>query len=687
MTDAVRPSHPFAGPSPLPYGLPPFADVTPAGFRAAFEDGMAAQRVEIDAIVDAPDPATFDNTVVAMERSGRLLRRAQRVFWLLTSADTTPELEAIETEYATRFAAHADSIMLDRRLSERIRTLDLRRDELGLDAEQTRLLEKYRQDFARSGAELDEPSRARLAELNLELADGTTRFGTNLLADTNDAAVHFDDRSELAGLDDDAISAAAEAARQRGLDGYLITLVLPTHQPALESMRDPLSRRRLLAAAQARGSRGNAYDNRELARRLAVLRAERAALLGYPTHSDYVLADRTAKDNASVDAMLHQIIPAAIANARREHDELVAAKAADGDPEPFEAADWAYYAARVRRDRYAFDAAATRPYLVLERVLVDGVFHAANLLYGLTFEARDDLTAYNADVRVFEVFDADGSGLGLFVADYFTRDGKRGGAWSESLVAQSHLFDERPVVANNMNIPKPPPGGFALLTQDEVATMFHEFGHALHALLSDVTFPRLSGTAVARDFVEFPSQVNEMWLGRPAVLGRYARHAADATPMPAGLAEALAAPPTFNQGFETVASVAATWIDLAWHRLTHAEALQVSDVEEFEARALAEVGLDLDTIPPRYRGPYFNHIFAGGYSAGYYSYLWSEVLDADTVEWFGEHGDDLRAAGELFRNALLRRGGSVPEMEMYEAFRGRPPRIEPLLARRGLLGD
>ncbi|GAA3605896.1 M3 family metallopeptidase [Microlunatus ginsengisoli] len=684
MSADVRPSNPFAEPSPLPYGLPPFAECTPAALEAAFEQGMAAQLAEVEAIVATPGPATFDNTLEALERSGRLLRRAQRVFWLLTSADTNPELEALETAYAPRFAVHADEIMLNRRLFDRIDALYAERAQLGLDAEQVRLLERYHTDLSRAGAALDEPSRLHLADLNRQIAECSTAFGTNLLADTNDSAVLFSDVAELDGLGPDAIGAAAEAARQRGLDGYLITLVLPTHQPALESLHEPASRRRLLAAAQSRGSRGNAYDNRDLIRRLAVLRAERAELLGYRSHSDYVLADRTAKDNASVDDMLHRIIPAATANASREAAELAAAKRADGDDAPFEASDWAYYAARVRRDRYAFDASAIRPYVELERVLTDGVFAAATLLYGLGFVVRDDLAGYHPDVVVYEVFDADGSGLGLFVADFFTRDGKRGGAWSESLVPQSRLLGERPVVANNLNVPKPPAGSPALLTQDEVATLFHEFGHALHALFSDVSYPRLSGTAVARDFVEFPSQVNEMWLSWPAVLDGYARHVDDGSPLPPELAAALRNPPTFNQGVETVASLAATWIDLAWHRLTRAEAAAVTDVAEFEARALAEAGLDLDAIPPRYRGPYFNHVFASGYSAGYYSYLWSEVLDADTVEWFREHAGDLRAAGQAFRDALLSRGGTAPELELYDAFRGRPARIEPLLARRGL---
>jgi peptidyl-dipeptidase Dcp len=684
VTSDPRPSRPCTDPSPLPYGIPPFAEIEAGSFPELFEAGMAAHRAEVEVIAANPEAPTFANTVVELERSGRQLDRARRVFFLLTSADTNEELEAIEARYAARFAAHADAVQLDRRLYARVAAIHDRREALDLSPEQLRLLERYHTDLVRAGAALDAEDQGRLSELNLELAELSTQFGTNLLADTNDSAVLFSDAAQLAGFSEDALAAAAEAARGRGLEGFLITLVLPTHQPALEVLQHPEARRRLLTAAQQRGARGNAFDNRDLVLRMAALRAERAALLGYRSHSDYVLADQTAGDNATVDAILHQIIPAAAANARREAADLAAAKAEDGDDSPFEAADWAYYANRLKRDRYAYDLAATRPYFELDSVLVDGVFGAANLLYGLTFARRDDLVAYHRDVGVYEVFDADGSGLGLFLADFFTRDGKRGGAWSESVVVQSRLLDERPVVANNLNVPKPPAGGVALLTVDEVGTLFHEFGHALHALLSDVTYPRLSGTAVARDFVEFPSQVNEMWLSWPSVLAGYARHVDDASPLPEPLATVLGHPPTFNQGYETVTSVAATWIDLAWHRLNHDESLAVSDVAAFEAAALTEVGLEIDVVPPRYRGPYFNHIFGGGYSAGYYSYLWSEVLDADTVEWFTERGDDLRAAGARFRDALLSRGGSVPEMAMYEAFRGRPPRIEPLLARRGL---
>ena len=439
----------------------------------------------------------------------------------------------------------------------------------------------------------------------------------------------------------------------------------------------------------ARGGRGNDHDNNDIVRQIVTLRAERAELLGYPTHSDYVLADRTAESNEKLDAMLRQVITPAVTNAQSERDELAAAMAADlgTDPDDFAPWDWSYYAEAVKRQRYDLDTNALRPYFEVDRTLRDGVFFAATQLYGVTFAEREDLQAYHPDAVVFEVSNADGSPLGLFVGDYFTRDSKRGGAWMNSLVSQSRLLDERPVVLNNMNLPKPPPGQPALMTLDEVSTMFHEFGHALHGLFSDVTYPRVAGTGVSRDFVEYPSQVNEMWLTWPEVIANYTRHHESGDQLPQHVIDKLEEAATFNQGFETVTYLAATWIDLCWHRLSRDEAqtLTVSP-QEFERQALAEVGLDLDTVPPRYSSAYFNHIFASGYASGYYSYIWSEVLDADTVEWFKESGGLQRANGDVFRAELLSRGGSAPEMGFFEAFRGRPPQIDALLKRRGLTG-
>ena len=679
-------SHPFSSASTLPYGLPDFAQIRVEDFRTALDEGMAQELAEVALISDDPAEPTFANTVEALERSGQVLGRVSRVFYNQTASDTSPALQEIEAEYAARFAAHHDAILLDRGLFARLAALWDDRESLGLDAEQLRVLERYHLDHVRAGAALGPAQQDRLRALNAALADASTDFGTRLLADTNDSALHLVDVADLEGLSEDAVAAAQEAARARGLEGYLITLVLPTHQPALESLARPAVRRRLLEASLARGRRGNAYDTTELVRRIVSLRAERAELLGYPTHSDYVLADRTAESNATLDAMLDQLFAPAVANAKAEETVLAAAMAADGETGEFAASDWAYYAQRVKRERYAFDTSTLRPYFEVRTTLVDGVFHAAEQLYGITFAPRPDLQAYHPEAEVFEVHDADGSALGLFVGDYFTRDSKRGGAWMNSLVSQSHLLGQRTVVVNNMNIPKPPPGQPALMDPDQVGTMFHEFGHALHALLSDVTYPRVAGTSVARDFVEYPSQVNEMWMTWPSVLEHYARHHRTGEPLSGDVVARMEESSIFNQGHDTVAYLGASVIDLAWHRMTTEDVAAFDgDLTAFEERALSARGLDLGSVPPRYRSSYFNHVFAGSaYSAGYYSYIWSEVLDADTVEWFTESGGLTRELGDTFRAALLARGGSRPEMACFEDFRGRPPEIGPLLVRRGL---
>jgi peptidyl-dipeptidase Dcp len=704
-------SNPFFVASDLPYHLPPFADIALEHFRPALDTGMAEQLAEVAGIAGAETPPTFANTIEALERSGRTLDRVRRVFWCLTSADTTPELQAIETEYAPKLSAHADAITLDRALFARIDDLHDRRDALGLDAESAKLLDRYHLDFVRAGAALGEQDQDRLRALNAELATLSTEFGVRLLAAAKGSAVHVTDVAELEGLSDDAIAATAEAATARGLDGYLIELILPTHQPVLSSLRNRELRRRVLAASLGRGS-GDETDTSEIVRAMVVARARRAVLLGYPTHSDYVLADRTVGSNARLDETLQQLIPAAVENAHRDQARLAAALAADTGDRDFGAHDWAYYAERVdaagggdregddgseSEDHSAGedgdagggagpDAAALRPYFELTRAVEEGVFGAAEAVYGLTFRRRADLVGYHPDVVVYEVADAAGDPVGLFLGDYYTRPGKQGGAWMESLVTQSRLLGQLPVVVNNLNLAKPPAGQPTLVSMDEIRTLFHEFGHALHGLLSAVTYPRLSGTAVSKDFVEYPSQVNEMWGTDPQMLARYARHLETGDPLPADQVAALQLGGGSDQARETVSFLAATWLDLAWHRLTEAEVDDaVSDIDAFEARVLGAVGLDVATIPPRYRSRHFNHIFSSGYAAGYYSYIWSEILDADTVEWFAEHRDRLREAGDVFRTELLSRGGSGDEMAYFEAFRGRPPRIEPLLRRRGLL--
>ncbi|GEL16523.1 M3 family metallopeptidase [Pseudonocardia asaccharolytica] len=676
--------NPFLAPSPLPYQLPDYRRIIDEHYLPAFEHGMAQQRAEVEDIAANPQPPTFENTIVALERSGQVLTRVSAVFFGRASAHTNSAIEQLQAEIAPRLAAHRDAIELDPRLVARIRDLHDRRDALDLDPESLRLLERYHLDAVRAGAELGEADQQRLRALNAELSTLSTVFGTRLLAEMNDSAVAVDDPARLDGLPPDAIAGLASAATARGRDGYLLTLVLPTGQPALASLTDRELRARLFDASASRGARGNDNDTRELVLRLVALRAERARLLGFANHAEYVIADSTAGSVENVTALLAGLVPAAVANAETEAVELQAAVDATGSGHEFAPWDWGYYAEQVRRERYDLDVTTLRPYLELDRVLHDGVFHAAGWLYGLRFVERRDLPMYHEDVRVWEVFDAEGP-LGLFGADLYARETKRGGAWMNALVAQAHLLGTRPVVMNTLNIAKPPAGEPTLLTFDEVRTLFHEFGHALHGLLSDVRHPRFSGTNVPRDFVEYPSQVNEMWSVWPEVLANYARHHQTGEPMPPELVERLLGARRYGQGFATLEYLAAALLDLAWHSLGADDEFDGDDVvQRFEAEALAKAGVALSVVPPRYRSTYFNHIFAGAYSAAYYSYIWSEVLDADTVEWFRENGGLRRELGDAFRRALLAKGGSVDGMEAYRAFRGRDPEIAPLLARRGL---
>jgi peptidyl-dipeptidase Dcp len=680
-------SNPFARPSELPFELPPFDRVREEHYRPAFEAGMAQQRAEVEAVASDGAEPTFANTVEALERSGRLLARAGSVFFNLSSSDSTPGIRDLEAELAPRLAAHRDSVYLDPRLFRRIASLVERGDSLGLDREQSRLLERYHTDFVRAGAALPAEGQARLREINEELSGLTTAFSNRLLAEANDLAVHVLDRSDLDGLSDDAVGAAEQAARARGLDkGFLLPLALPTAQPALASLRGRALRERIFRAATVRGLRGNENDTRDVLTRIVALRAERAALLGFADHASYVVDDETAKTLDAVSSMLGGLVAPAVANARTEAAELEAALVADGESAPLQPWDWAYYAERVRRERFDVDTAALRPYFEVGRVLEDGVFFAAGRLYGVSFSERTDLPVYHPDVRVFEVRDGDGSTpLGLFLCDWFARDSKRGGAWMSTFVDQASLLGTRPVVVVNLNVPRPADGEPALMTTEEVDTAFHEFGHALHGLFSDVRYPRFSGTSVPRDFVEFPSQVNEMWAWWPEVLANYAVHHRTGEPLPQADVDRLLRSRSYGEGFKTTEYLAAALLDQEWHRLSGAAAsVAPQDVEAFEQAALERLGLALPAVPPRYRSTYFAHVFAGGYSAGYYGYIWSEVLDADTVDWFTEHGGLRRENGDAFRTLLLSVGGSRDPMEAFVAVRGREPHIEPLLRRRGL---
>ncbi len=676
-------ANPLLTESTLPYQLPPFDQIKDEHYAPAFEQGMADELREVDAIANDPALPTFTNTLVALERSGQLLKRVNRVFFNLNGAHTDPAMQQVEREMAPKLAAHRDAILLNGALFARIRTLHAERDRLQLDAESMRLVERYYKDFVRAGAGLSEDDKARLRAMNRELASLETTFSQNVLKETNASAVVVERRSDLAGLSAGELAAAEAAARAEKQDGrFVIRLANTTGQPLLAALENRALRERLDRTSGARGSRGGEFDNRAIVRRMVQLRAERAALLGYPSHAAYILDDQTAGDPDTVNKFLAKLAPAAVANARREGAAMQAL--IDREQGGFQLApwDWAFYEEKVRRAEYAFDEAELRPYFELDRVLRDGVFYAANGLYGLTFTERRDLPVYQPDVRVFEVFDADGSPLALFLTDFFARPSKKGGAWSSAYVPQSGLFGTRPVVANHLNIPPPPPGTPALLTFDEVRTMFHEFGHALHAMFSHVQYPRLAGTQVPRDFVELPSQINEIWAVWPEVVRHYARHYQTGAPMPADLLDKMLAAQKFDQGFRTTEYLAAALVDQAWHQLRPDEV--PADVAGFEAGVLRRSGLDYAPVPPRYHSTYFSHVFAGGYSAGYYSYIWAEVLDADGEQWFQRHGGLTRANGDHFRQTVLSRGGAAEAMVLFREFTGGGPDIAPLLKRRGL---
>lgn len=687
---AASQANPFFAESPLPLHYPQFDRIHDSDFAPAFDRGMAEDLAEARAIADNSAPATFENTILALERKGSILDRAQTVFFNLVGADTNPAREKLRAEYAPKFSAHRDAIVLDPKLFARIKALH---DGLGtsaLDDEGKRLVTKYYEDYVRAGANLSDADKAKLRDMNGELAKLGTQFSQNVLAEVNDSAVVVDTRAELAGLPDGDITAAQEAARARGLEGkYVIALQNTTGQPPETYLQDRALRERIHKASVARGSRGNQWDNTALVSRIMNLRLARAKLLGFPDYASFVLADETAGTPKAVNDMLGRLAPAAVRNAKREAADLQAMidkeQAAAGKPtfklEPW---DWAYYSEKVRQAKYAFDESQLKPYLELDNVQQKGVFYAAGQLYGLTFKERHDLPVYHDDVRVFDVFDKDGRQLAIFISDMYARPSKRGGAWMNSYVDQSKLTGNLPVVANHLNIPKPAKGEPTLLSWDEVTTMFHEFGHALHGMFSNVEYPYFSGTSVPRDFVEYPSQVNEMWSDWPSVLANYAKHYKTGEPMPRELLDKVLASSKFNQGFATTEYLGAAMLDQRWHQIADASQIPAADgVMAFEAAALAKDGIDFAAVPPRYRTPYFSHIM-GGYAAGYYAYIWSEVLDADTVEWIKAHGGLTRENGDHFRDTLLSRGGSVDAMQLFRDFAGRAPDIKPLLERRGL---
>lgn len=683
--DAVLPvTNPFARESTLPYQYPQFDLIKDEHFAPAFAAGMAGQLKEVDAIANQPAAPSFDNTLVALEKCGVLLTRVNRAFSNLTGTVTNDTLRALEKDISPKLAAQSDAIRLNSALFARIESLHRQRDQLRLDPESHRLVERYHLDFVRAGAKLSDADKTKLKALNQEIATLQTTFTQNIQKETNARAIVVDSRAELAGLPANEIAAAEAAAKADGKPGkFVIRLLNTSGQPSLGSLENRALRERIQKASVTRSQSGE-FDNRPVVAKLARLRAERAALLGYASHAAYQLEEQTAGSVGAVNKLLADLAPAAVANARKEGAEiqkLIAAEKGGFELAPW---DWDFYSEKVRRAQYAFDESQLKPYFELNRVLVDGVFFAATKLYGITFKERKDLPVYEPSVQVFEVFEADGRPLALFITDNYSRPSKRGGAWMNAYVSQSALFNTRPVVANHLNIPKPADGEPTLMTWDEVRTLFHEFGHALHGMFSAVRFPRFSGTQVPRDFVEYPSQVNEMWAVWPEVLKNYAKHHRTGEAMPSALLEKLLAAEKFNQGFRTTEYLAASLLDQAWHQLSPTGVPPAEGVMAFEAAALKKAGVDYPPIPPRYRSTYFSHIFSGGYSAGYYSYLWSEVLDADSVEWFKNNGGLARKNGDHFRRTLLSRGGSNDAMTLFKAFRGADPDIKPLLKRRGL---
>jgi peptidyl-dipeptidase Dcp len=675
--------NPLLTESTLPYHSPPFDQIKDAHFEPAYAQGIKEELKEVEAIANNPEKPTFDNTIVALERSGQTLARVDRIFSNLNSAHTNPSLQKTDTVMAPKLSAQRDAIFLNSTLFARVQALYDEREKLSLDAEQKWLLERYYKDFVRAGAKLSESDKTKLKAMNAELATLQTKFEQFVLKEKNASAIVVDKQADLAGLSESEIAAAAAAAKTEKKAGKFVLALLNTSgQPSLASLLNRALRERIMKTSLGRNSRGGEFDTRAIVIRTAKLRAERATLLGYANHAAYQLEDQTAGTVETVNKLLAQLAPPAAANARRESADMQAVIDQEQGGFQLAAWDWDFYSEKVRKARYAFDESELRPYFELNHVLIDGVFFAAGKLYGLTFKERHDLPVYLPEVRVFEVFDKDSQPLALFLVDYYARSSKRGGAWMNAYVQQSGLFGTKPVVANHLNIPKPPAEQPTLLTFDEVTTAFHEFGHALHGMFSHVKYPRFSGTNVPRDFVEYPSQVNEMWVTWPEILKNYAKHYQTGEPMPAALLDKVLAAQKFNQGFKTTEYLAATLLDQSWHQLKPEEV--PTDALAFEASALQKAGVDLPVVPPRYRTAYFSHAFAGGYSAGYYSYIWSEVLDANSVEWFKQRGGLKRENGDHFRETLLSRGGSQDAMVLFRNFTGGGPDIAPLLKRRGL---
>lgn len=681
--DSALQGNPLMVASPLPFQAPPFDLIQDEHYQPAIEEGMRQHLAQVRAIADNPDPPTFANTIEALERSGELLSRAASVFFAMTSADTNPALQAAEQALAPKLAEHSDAIHLDAALFSRVKALYDQRDQLDLTDEQRFVLERSHDGFVRAGALLDADSQAELRQLNAEESSLTTEFSSRLLAAANAGGVLVEDVARLDGLDEGSIAAAAQAASAAGHDGkWLLALHNTSQQPVLAALTDRTLRQQVMAASLERAQQGDDHDTRATIQRLAELRARKAQLLGYPNYAAWSTADQMAGSPDVALKLLTDTVPAATARARAELAQIQAVVDAQDGGFQAGAADWDFYAEQVRKAEYDLDEAQIRPYFELDRVLHDGVFHAAQLLYGITARERTDLPVYHPDVRVFDIFDADGTQLALFYLDPFRRDSKMGGAWMGNFVEQNGLTGDIPVIYNVENFTRPAPGQPALLSFDDVTTLFHEYGHALHGMFSTTTYPSVAGTSVPRDFVEFPSQFNEHWALDPKVFANYARHHETGEPMPQELVDRIVRARTFNQGYATTEYLAAALLDMAWHSLPADDASK--DVEAFEREALARYNVDLPAVPPRYRTSYFSHIWGGGYAAGYYAYFAAEVLDHDTFRWFRENGGLTRENGQAFRDKILSIGHSRDLAQAYRDFRGQDPSVEPLLEHRGL---
>lgn len=676
--------NPFFAPSSLPFEAPDFDTISDEHYRPAFEVGMNLQIEEIEAIAENPEPPTFENTIAAMEKTGELLTRVSRVFFNMSSAHTNENIQEIQSEMAPKLAAHSDNIRLNTELFARIETLYNNIDELDLNQQSRQLLSDTHRDFVRAGARLTEDEQIRIREINEEISSLTTQFQENVLSITQERAIIVENEDELAGLSSDRINAASEAAEERGHDGkYLFTITNTTRQPILTNLNNRELRQRIWEASAYRGiGDDGGIDNRPIILDLARLRAERAELLGHPNWASFALEPQTAQYPDNALDMMSDLLPAVTANTSQEAAQITEMMRQDGVEDDLKPWDWEYYAEKVRKAKYDIDDDEVRPYFELNRVLKDGVFYTMNRLFGITFEERGDIPVYHPDVRVFDVFDEDGSQIGLFYSDNFERDSKRGGAWMSSFVSQSHLLDQKPVIVNVLNIPKPAEGEPALISFDNTTTLFHEMGHAVHGLFSDVKYPSLAGTSVPRDFVEFPSTFMEDWAILPEVLENYAVHYETGEPIPQDLLDRVIAAREFNQGFDTQEYLAAAFLDMEWHTLQSGETPE--DVIAFEDAALAKYDLNYEPVPPRYKSPYFSHVFSGGYSANYYAYIWSEILAADAFAFMIESGGLTRENGEHYRNTLMSRGGSKDAMDLYLDYRGQDPDVKHLLRRRGL---